>query len=128
MSDNEDGDQSRSERLRERRQGRDDTQQTEKPSETSQSSKPSQTDEISEMNKTSKPSVKEERVGTYMYLTESQKKEIDHLYNVLKTDFEYEYDIEFEKNRHFFPLVVQYGLEDLDRFDASDIKNRLDSI
>jgi len=125
MSGNEDGGQSRSERLRERRQGRDDTQQTEKPSETSQPSKPSQTDEIS---KTSKPSVKEERVGTYMYLTESQKKEIDHLYNVLKTDFEYEYDIEFEKNRHFFPLVVQYGLEDLDKLDASDIKNRLDSI
>ncbi|CAP15723.1 hypothetical protein [Halobacterium salinarum] len=137
MSGDEDNGQSRSERLRQRRQSRDDasqTAETEKPSqtsETSEGSKTSKTPEASKISETSKPSassVKEERIGTYMYLAESQKKDVDRLYNVLKADFEYEYDVEFEKNRHFFPLVVQYGLEGLDGLDASEVKDRLNSI
>jgi hypothetical protein len=72
--------------------------------------------------------VKEEQVGTYMYLPQSQKKELEHLYNMLKAEYEYEYDEEFEKNRAFYPLVVQYGLEGLESLDASDIKERLDSL
>jgi hypothetical protein len=71
--------------------------------------------------------IKEQQVGTYMYLPESQVKELRRLYNILKAEFEFEYDEEFEKNRHFYPLVVQHGLEDLDGLDASEIRECLDT-
>lgn len=73
-------------------------------------------------------SVKEEQVGTYMYLPKTQAKDLKRLYNVLKAEYEFEFDDEFEKNRHFYPLVVQYGLESLDGMDASEIKERLEEM
>jgi hypothetical protein len=63
-----------------------------------------------------------------MYLPESQKKEIDRLYNVLKADYEYEFDEEFEKNRHFFPLLIKHGLEGLDGLDTSDVRELLENL
>jgi len=72
--------------------------------------------------------IKEEQVGTYMYLPETQAKDLRRLYNVLKAEYEFKYDDEFEKNRHFYPLVVQYGLEELDNVDASEIRTRLEEI
>lgn len=71
------------------------------------------------------PSVKEEQIGTYMYLPESQTKELRRLYNVLKAEYEFRFDEEFEKNRHFYPLVVQYGLERLEGMDAEEIRDHL---
>jgi len=69
--------------------------------------------------------VKDEQTPVYMYLPESQAREMERLYSVLKAEYEYEYDEDFEKNRHFYPLLVQYGLESLDGLDASDIRERL---
>lgn len=73
-------------------------------------------------------SIKEEQVGTYMYLPESQTKELRRLYNILKAEYEFEYDDEFEKNRHFYPLVIQYGLDRLDGLDASEIRDHIEEI
>ncbi|MFC5973848.1 hypothetical protein ACFPYI_21200 [Halomarina salina] len=73
-------------------------------------------------------SVKEERVGTYMYLPESQKRELQRVYGTLKVQYEYEYDEEFEKNRHFFPAVVRHGLETLDGMDAADVRAVVDDL
>jgi len=67
-------------------------------------------------------SVKDERVGTYMYLPESQKRELERVYGTLKVQYEYEFDEEFEKNRHFFPAVVRHGLENLDGMDATEVR------
>ncbi len=116
MSDEEG---SRADRLRNRRSSRADHAETDVESEPS---------EPSERSEPSKPTVKDEQVGTYMYLLESQKKEIDRLYNVLKAEYEFEYDHEFEKNRHFYPLLVQHGFESLESLDASDIRERLESL
>jgi len=77
---------------------------------------------------TEESSVKEEQIGTYMYLPESQTKELRRQYNMLKAEYEFEYDEEFQKNRHFYPLVVQYGLESLDKMDASEIRENLQQI
>jgi len=63
-----------------------------------------------------------------MYLPETQTKELRRLYNVLKAEYEFKYDDDFEKNRHFYPLVVQYGLEQLDELSASEIRTRLEEI
>jgi hypothetical protein len=73
-------------------------------------------------------SIKENQVGTYMYLPESQTKNLRRLYNVLKAEYEYKYDEEFQKNRHFYPLVIKYGLDGLDGLDASEIQARLHEI
>lgn len=129
----------RSERLRQRRKRSKDKAQD---SDQSDIDEPSKLDETSESEKPSKPSkldetdepdkqnesVKEEQVGTYMYLPKSQKKDLERVYNILKAEYEYEYDEEFEKNRSFYPLVVEYGLDSLDGLDASEIKDHLDSL
>lgn len=73
-------------------------------------------------------SVKEEQVGTYMYLPRSQKREVEHRYTVLKAEFEYAFDRDFEKNRHFFPLLVEHGLSGLDDSDADDVREMLQSL
>lgn len=70
-------------------------------------------------------SVKEEQTGTYMYLPTSQAKKLRRVYNILKAEYEFEFDEEFEKNRHFYPLVVEYGLERLDGMEASEIREHL---
>ena len=133
----------RSERLRRRRkqskekvqdssQSETDNQsELEEPSKPSNTSKPSKPDETDKPDETEEPpqsrdSVKQEQVGTYMYLYESQKKEIDRLYNVLKAEYEFEFDHEFEKNRHFYPLLVRHGLDGLESLDALEIKERLE--
>lgn len=129
----------RSERLRQRRKRSKDKAQdsdqsaidepskTDEPSKSGKLSKPSKLDETDEPDKQNE-SVKEEQVGTYMYLPKSQKKDLERVYNILKAEYEYEYDEEFEKNRSFYPLVVEYGLDSLDGLDASEIKDHLDSL
>ncbi|MWG33152.1 hypothetical protein [Halomarina oriensis] len=73
-------------------------------------------------------SVKDERVGTYMYLPEAQKRELQRVYGTLKVAYEYEFDEEFEKNRHFFPAVVRHGLETLDGMDATEVRDVVDDL
>jgi hypothetical protein len=104
--------------------------ETDELAETAEASKPSKPDKQSEPDKSGADdrSVKEEQVGTYMYLPKSQKKELERLYNVVKAEYEYEYDEEFEKNRAFYPLVVKYGFDSLEGLDASEIRERLDSL
>ena len=84
-----------------------------------------QPDSTEQGNATS--SVKEDQVGTYMYLPEQQHEELSRQFNLLKAEYEYEFG-EFEKNRHFYPLVVQYGLDRLAGLDASEIKTLLQQL
>ena len=73
-------------------------------------------------------SVKDEQVGTYMYLPEWQKREIERVYGLLSTEYEYRFDEEFEKNRHFYPLLVAHGLDELDGLDAEAVRERLSTL
>lgn len=131
---------SRAERLRRRRgaaRERADRADGDDPA----ASEASETDEPSETGERNEPeggdpttasaddtSVKEERVGTYMYLPAAQKKEMERVYGLLSTQYEYEYDEEFEKNRHFYPLLVRYGLDELDGSDPAALRERLDDV
>jgi hypothetical protein len=63
-----------------------------------------------------------------MYLPENQHQELSRQFNLLKAEYEYEYNEEFEKNRHFYPLVIEHGLESLESLDASEIQERLESL
>jgi|APHM01.1.fsa_nt_gi hypothetical protein len=147
-----DGDESRSDRLRRRRQRRQtDNENSAKPDETvkldnsddpskldgtAKPDKPDKTskpDETSKSDGTSKPdektkTVKTEQTPVYMYLPEAQDRELQRLYSILKAKYEYEVDEEFEKNRHFYPLVVQYGLDGLDSLDVQELQELLEQI
>ncbi len=123
---------SRADRMRKRRQQsqseQPDESDTSKPSEPSEQSEPDEPAETGEQDESDEQSVKDEQVGTYMYLPESQTKALTNTYNLLKAKYEAEYDEPFEKNRHFFPLVVEYGLDRLDGADASDVRELLDEL
>lgn len=72
--------------------------------------------------------VKEALHGTYLYLEPAQKDKLDHLYNRLKADYEFEYDDELTKNAHFYRVFASVGLEGLENMDASDLRERLQSL
>jgi hypothetical protein len=106
-----------------------------KPSQQSKSSKQETVDQPPEESENSDPNgdskhsnVKKDQVGTYMYLPEKQHQELSRQFNLLKAEYEYEYNEEFEKNRHFYPLVIEHGLESLESLDASEIQERLESL
>ncbi|WP_458187796.1 hypothetical protein [Haladaptatus sp. NG-WS-4] len=123
-------DESRADRLRRRRRAQRDKQ--------SERDEPAESDEPSEQSKPSKSSkptgadgpaesesVKDARVGTYMYLPEDQRSELNFRYKELNLTYERSFGAELEKNRHFYPLVVQAGLEALDDLDAAELRERL---
>jgi hypothetical protein len=123
----------RSERLRKRRkrsteQPESHSAPNEQPSDTSSGETPDadSADGTADSSDTEHTPIKETQTGTYMYLPDGQVRELRRLYNVLKAEYEFEYDEEFEKNRHFYPLVIQYGLDSLDGADISEIRAYLD--
>jgi hypothetical protein len=133
----------RSERLRQRRREvreRDkpdepaESDETAEPSEMSKPSKLSERDETDEPAEMDKPtdsdegSVKDEQVGTYMYLRPSQKRELDKLYKLLSAEYEYEFDEDFEKNRHFYPLVIEHGIAELDGSNAEELRELIEEL
>lgn len=129
------GNEGRSDRLRRRRSQRQQGDAEREPSAGGgdgaggEASESATSPESSEQDETAEGGgVKSEQVGTYMYLPKDQKKELERLYNVLKAEYEYAYDADFEKNRHYYPLVIQYGIKSLDGLDASDIRERLASL
>ena len=147
MSDEE----SRADRLRQRRQDQreraeqpqsNETDEPSQPSERSSTSKPSKPDKSSKRTEQSIPdqpdetgepdrsvgestSVKDEQIGTYMYLPKQQSKELERRYKLMSAEYEFEFDESFEKNRHFFPLIIEYGLDDLEGLDAAEIRDRI---
>lgn len=78
--------------------------------------------------KTQSQSVKEERDGVYFYLPESQHEELNYQYKLASAEYEREFETSFEKNRHFYPLVVQFGLERIAAADATEINELLHEI
>lgn len=116
----------RAERLRSRRNQ---SKQSD-PSEASEPDKPSETEPEQEddLSDGDSESVKDEREGTYMYLPESQKSEINLAFKRVNLKYEEETGEELEKNRHFYPLLIQEGLDGLDGLDGKDIKDCLDGL
>jgi hypothetical protein len=133
----------RSERLRQRRREvreRDEPDEPAESDETAELSETSKPSKLSERNETDEPaemdkptdsdegSVKDEQVGTYMYLRPSQKRELDKLYKLLSAEYEYEFDEDFEKNRHFYPLVIEHGIAELDGSNAEELRELIEEL
>jgi hypothetical protein len=125
----------RAKRLRNKRNAAKDkaaeTAETAEPDEPSEPSKPPEHDESDESDETDEPdetdndSVKDENVGVYMYLPEEQKNEVSYQFDRLKAEYKRETGEELEKNRHFYPLLITHGLDSLEDWDGSDVKERI---
>lgn len=116
-----DGDGSRASRLAERRsQSADESEQ----------SQPSQRSQPSESPEASQQPVKEAYDGMYIYIPPEQKARISPLYKQMSAAFEVEFGDELEKNRHFYPLLVEHGLAGLEEFrdDPEQIRESLESL
>lgn len=119
----------RSERLRQKRnKSAEKAKESADSAKPSKSSKPSEPSEPDKQDKSDETSVKDEQVGTYLYLPKRQKKRINQVYNKLKADYEFEFDEEFEKNRHYYPLLIKYGLDSLESFDSTEIQESLEEM
>jgi hypothetical protein len=120
----------RSERLRKRRKQSSETRFTGDgdSAHPSQPDKPSKTADQQSDDDDGDTPIKEKQTGTYMYLPDSQVKELRRQYNILKAEYEFEYDEEFEKNRHFYPLVIECGLTQLQELGVEAIRARLDEL
>jgi hypothetical protein len=128
MSDGENG---RSSRLRERRkQSKEKAQDTveSEPDEPEEQDKPSKPSKPDKQEKQDKTSVKDEQVGTYIYLPEWQRDDLRDFADDAQYHYRKEHGVELEKNRHVYPLVVQYGLDALDATDASDLHEKLTAL
>lgn len=62
------------------------------------------------------------------YAPQSRKQAVDRLSNVWKVDYEDEFDAPTEKDREFFSLVIQYGLDEGDSLEASEIRSRSEAL
>lgn len=69
-------------------------------------------------------SVKKEWDALNFYLPDGQIDRINDIYR----DLRYESDDRLQKGRHFYPLLVQLGLERVDGMDVDEVKERLESI
>lgn len=102
----------RAERMRRRRQSREEK--------TSEPSKTDKTEQTEKKEKTGKSSVKD-RPSVLMYLPEEQHKELDILFDELNAAYKRAHDGELEKNRDYYPAVIEAGLDKKRLKDALDI-------
>jgi hypothetical protein len=79
--------------------------------------------------KSQKPqNVKKEWNVRSIYLDDSLESELTTLFKRLDLELsEAETDLELQKTRHFYPLIVELGLERLEEMDVTEITDQLES-
>jgi len=95
--------------------------------ETSSSTKTTESTSTSETNKTSKTktNIKDEWNGRTIYIPDDVLDEMEDTYLESQLKLRKADQNEFKKNRHFYPLLVQFGVEALSDADAEEIQVRL---
>jgi hypothetical protein len=79
--------------------------------------------------KSQKPqNVKKEWNVRSIYLDDTLESELTTLFKRLDLELsEAETDLELQKTRHFYPLIVELGLERLEEMDVTEITDQLES-
>ena len=95
--------------------------------ETSSSTETTESTSTSEANETSKTktSIKDEWNGRTIYIPDDILDEMEDIYLESQLTLRKAGQDEFKKNRHFYPLLVQFGVEALSEADAEEIQGRL---
>ncbi len=104
------------------------TGETSSSTETQKTSSPNETNSLSETKKTSKTNIKDEWNGRTIYIPDNILDELEDTYLESQLKLRKAGRDEFKKNRHFYPLLVQFGLEALSDADANEIQVRLSEI
>ena len=98
--------------------------------ETSSSTKTQETSSMSGTKETreTKTNIKEEWNGRTIYVPDGILDELEDTYLESQLKLRKAGQDEFKKNRHFYPLLVQFGLEALSDADDDEIQARLAEI
>jgi len=98
--------------------------------ETSSSTETTESTSTSETNETSKTktNIKDEWNGRTIYIPDDVLDEMEDTYLESQLKLRKAGQDEFKKNRHFYPLLVQFGVEALSEADAEEIQARLSEI
>ena len=108
-----------------------DTTETSEVTETTETSSSTGTQETTspkETNKTSKTNIKDEWNGRTIYIPDAILNDLEDTYLESQLKLRKAGRDKFKKNRHFYPLLVQFGLEALSDADAAEIQARLSDI
>lgn len=111
----------------------DDSNETSEVSETAETSSSTETteststSETSETNKT-KTNIKDEWNGRTIYIPDDVLDEMEDTYLESQLKLRKAGEDEFKKNRHFYPLLVRFGVEALSEADAEEIRTRLSEL
>ncbi|NHX37386.1 MULTISPECIES: hypothetical protein [Halolamina] len=106
------------------------TSEVSEPVETSSSTETTEPTSTSETNETSKTktNIKDEWNGRTIYIPDDVLDEMEDTYLESQLKLRKAGQDEFKKNRHFYPLLVQFGVEALSEADAEEIKARLSEL
>ena len=85
------------------------------------------TSETNETSKT-KTNIKDEWNGRTIYIPDGILDEMEDTYLESQLKLRKAGQDEFKKNRHFYPLLVQFGVEALSEADAEEIRGRLSEL
>ncbi|PHQ46158.1 hypothetical protein DJ68_08875 [Halorubrum sp. C3] len=98
--------------------------------ETSSSTETTEPTSTSKTNKTSKTktNIKDEWNGRTIYIPDDVLDEMEDTYLESQLKLRKAGQDEFKKNRHFYPLLVQFGVEALSEADAEEIQDRLSEL
>ncbi|GAD52677.1 hypothetical protein MBEHAL_1437 [Halarchaeum acidiphilum MH1-52-1] len=88
---------------------------------------PNATNETSGTNKT-KTNIKDEWNGRTIYIPDDILADMEDTYLESQLKLRKAGRDEFKKNRHFYPLLVQFGIEALSDADADEIQARLSDL
>ncbi|MFC6823750.1 hypothetical protein [Halopelagius fulvigenes] len=95
--------------------------------ETPESNATIETNGTNETNKT-KTNIKDEWNGRTIYIPDDILGDMEDTYLESQLKLRKAGRDEFKKNRHFYPLLVQFGLEALSEADADEIRTRLSKL
>ncbi|WP_247010764.1 hypothetical protein [Halorientalis litorea] len=98
--------------------------------ETSSSTGTTESTSTSETNETSKTktNIKDEWNGRTIYIPDDVLDEMEDTYLESQLKLRKAGQDEFKKNRHFYPLLVQFGIEALSDADSEEIQARLSEL
>ena len=89
----------------------------------------SEEDERAEWSQTGDENVKRENKPLYMYLDQRLRDTVEDLFEDVRYYYRKSYDVELQKNRHVYPLVLEHGIGPIREMADSpaDVRNALEA-
>ncbi|WP_114578743.1 hypothetical protein [Saliphagus sp. LR7] len=107
--------------------GIDESAETSSSTETPESNETSESNGSNKTNGT-KTNIKDEWNGRTIYIPDDILENMEDTYLESQLKLRKASHTQFKKNRHFYPLLVQFGLEALSDADADEIQTRLSNL